>query len=55
MTGQSWKEFLKDCSKDYQAQKAKNKKQRAPVKHRITGKQAHLEPKRRKQSKNDID
>jgi hypothetical protein len=25
------------------------------VKHRITGKQAHLEPTRRKQRKNDID
>ena len=55
MTGPSWKEFLKDCSKDYQAQKAKSKKPRGPVKHRITGKQAHLEPYRRKRRKNDID
>ena len=55
MAGPSGKEFLKECSKDYQAQKLKNKKLRAPVKHRITGKQAHLEPTRRKQRKNDID
>lgn len=55
MTGPSWKEFLQDCSRDYQAQKAKAKKPRAPVKHRITGKQAHLEPNRRKRRKNDID
>ena len=55
MTGPSWKETLKACSKDYQAQKAKSNLQRAPVKHRITGKQAHLEPNRRKRRKNDID
>ena len=54
MTGM-WKEHLKQCSKDYQAQKAKSKKQRAPVRHRITGKQAHLEPTKRKRRKNDID
>jgi predicted secreted Zn-dependent protease len=51
----SWKEHLKKCSKEYQAHKEHAKKRRGPVEHRITGKQAHLEPKRRKRRKNGID
>ena len=54
MTG-TWTQHLKQCSREYQAQKQKAKKPRAPVHHRITGKQAHLEPTKRKRRKNDID
>ena len=55
MAGPSWKEQLKQCSKAYQAIKEKARKKQAPVGHRITGKQAHLEPTKRKHRKNVID
>ena len=51
----SWKDHLKQCAKEYRALKEKAKKTRAPVSHRIKGKQAHLVPTRRNRHKNDID
>ena len=38
MSGPSWKEHLKQCSKEYQARKAKAKKARQPPTRRLRGK-----------------
>ena len=38
MTGPSWTEHLKQCSKEYQARKAKAKKVRQPPARRLRGK-----------------
>ena len=38
MSGPSWTEHLKQCSKEYQARKAKAKKVREPPRRRLRGK-----------------
>ena len=50
MTGPSWTEHLKQCSKEYQARKAKAKKVRQPPARRLRGK-TEVPPRRRARGK----